>query len=155
MNRSRTTLAVALVALASLGGCSRGVASQSDVQGKVEDLLTNKDDRPEDQLYPGAPLDATDAAGAAACVAQALFDPNQFPKDERNRITSSPDGDLPNQEIVQRFEATVEQCVSDATAVAPEGPGVSTDDDNGNDDESTTTERQSSSRSTATTADGN
>jgi hypothetical protein len=152
MNRpSRTALALAMVAVASLGGCAKRIASQSDVQDKVEDLLTNKDDLPEADLYPGAPLDAADAAGAAACVAQGLFDPNQFPKSDRNKITSSLDADKPPADIIQRFEDLVDQCVSDATAVAPEGPGVNNDGDDS--DSSTTTERQSSNRSTTSTTE--
>lgn len=139
MNRSRTALAVTVLALAFLGACGQRDASQSSVQNKVEDFLTNEDDRPDDQLYPGAPLDAADAAGAAACVAQGLFDPNSFEKDDRNDVTQSADADLPSAAVTEAFEALVEDCVDEATAAPAQGPSV--DEDEG---ETDTTERQSS-----------
>jgi hypothetical protein len=141
MNRSRTSLAIAVVAVAFLGACGGGDASQSDVQDKVEDLLTNEDDR--EQVYPGVPLETAEAAGAAACVAQGLFDPNNFSKDERNDVTSAIDSDVPGQQVIVRFEELVEECVDEATAVPTQGPNLDDDEDQDQQD-TTTTERSTS-----------
>lgn len=146
MNRPRSALALAVLAAVALAGCGNREASQRDVQDKVEELLTNEDDRPADQLYPGAPFSATDAAGAAACVAQGLFDPARFSKDQRNDITQALDGDLPSSQVIADFEALVEGCVDEVTAPSAEGPSADDEGDDGDDRGAgrRTTERQSS-----------
>ncbi len=111
MTRSRSALVAALAGLALLAGCTGGDASQSDVQDKVADRLTEAG-------YDGQDLTATEVAAASACVAQTLFDPGQFTKDERNEVSSSADSEPPPGELRDRFVVVVEGCIDDATDAA-------------------------------------
>ena len=140
MTRSRSGLAVAVATLALLAGCSSGAASQSDVQDKVEDLLTDNGGFP-DQDGNLTELNATEVGAVSACVSQGLFDPQQFSKDERNEVSSAVDSELPPTELVERFEALVDDCVTDATEGEAQGPSVDDDDEDqtSNDDDTTTT----------------
>ena len=132
MTRSRSALAAAVAGLALLAGCSGGDASQSEVQDKVADLLT-------EDGYDGQELTATQVAASSACVAQTLFDPAEFTKDERNEVSSSVDSDPPPSDLVDRFVALVDDCVTTAVEGEPQGPSVDEDSESTDDDDSTTT----------------
>ena len=129
MNRSRTALAVTVVALALLAGCGSRDASQSSVQDKVEELLVENG-------YGEQDLSAPAASAAATCVAQTMFESGEFEKDERNDIASSSDGDPIREDLVVRLEALIEGCVDDAS---DEGPTSSSSENDDEDEDSTTT----------------
>lgn len=134
MNRSRVALAAAVVAVAALAGCSGGDASQSDVQDDVAEILT------EDGYGEHTDLSATQVGAASACVAQSLFDPDQFTKDERNEVASSVDSELPPPELVTTFVRVIDLCVEEAVTDAEDDEGSGDEEQTSDaDDESTTT----------------
>lgn len=144
MNRSRVALAAAVLAVAALAGCSGGDASQSDVQDDVADFLN------EGGYGEHTDLSAAEVGAASTCIAQTLFDPDEFSKEERNEVASSVDSEPPPAGLVDKFVLLVEDCVTAAVdeeeqtsdGDEEQGPTAGDDDnaDNADEDgESTTT----------------
>jgi hypothetical protein len=143
MIRPRTALVALALAAIGVAGCGGGKdASQSDVQGDVEDRLL------EDGYVSGVegeePIDvsAEDAAAIGNCVARTMFEStDEFTREERNAATRSSDGDAPDPDLVLKVEALVNDCYDEVV----DGGGGSGDDEDGGEDqtadeETTTTE---------------
>lgn len=133
MIRSRSAFAALAAGALLLGACGgSGSASQSDVEEDVREQLL------EEGFVPGFgedPIEVTEgeAGDVADCVADAMFDPQRFTKDERDAATGTADGDEPDPDLVLKVEALMNECYDEVT-------GGSSGSDESGDGETTTTE---------------
>jgi hypothetical protein len=115
MTRSRTLL-VAGAALLVLAGCGgSGEASQGDVEDEVTQILLRDG-------YQGQTFDQAEAEDAAECVAQEMFESDDFTPEERNEIVSASDAEPPPDDLVDRVVALVDGCIGEPTTSGPEAP---------------------------------
>lgn len=93
-----TAFAVALPL--ALAACGSAEATRGSVRDAVRDALADRSD----------PITGEAATDIAECVADGLFDPDRFSKDERNEATSAADGEDPDPELAAKVEALVDEC---------------------------------------------
>lgn len=138
MIRPRTALVALALAAIGVAGCGGGKdASQSDVQGDVEDRLLEDGYVSAEGAEP-IDVSAEDAAAVGNCVARTMFEStDEFTREERNAATRSSDGDAPDPDLVLKVEGLVNDCYDE---VVDGGGGSGDDEDQTADEETTTTE---------------
>lgn len=111
-------LAVGLLLAACGGGGSS--ANQTDVQNDVKDTLA------EDGYIAGPdaePVELTEAQAtdAGECVGAGLFS-DDFTEDERDDVVDPGDGTPPDEDLANRFQALLDDCVAEVLAAGPAAP---------------------------------
>jgi hypothetical protein len=114
MTRIRSAL-VSGAALLLLAGCGSGEASQGDVEEEVTDILL-------EDGYEGQTFDEAEASDAARCIAQTMFESDDFTEDERNEVASAADGDRPSEELTDKVIDLVDGCLGEPATSGPEAP---------------------------------
>lgn len=101
----RARLAAAALALPLLlAACGSGEATRGGVEGAVRDKLRERE---------AGRVVGEEADAIATCVANGLFDPDRFSADERNAVTSAPDGEDRDPGLRQRVVDLVAGCEQD------------------------------------------
>jgi hypothetical protein len=101
MPRHRRAALAALVAFPLLAGCGARDATRGSVKDDVIEQLRERADNP---------ITGDEADTVAQCVADAMFDPEQFSKDERDAATRSVDADEPDPDLVDKLQGVFDRC---------------------------------------------
>ena len=104
-----------------LAGCGGGDVSQEDVANEVADILV-------EDGYEGRSFTEEEANEVGDCIAQTMFESDEFTPEERNEIVRASDSTPPDEDLVNRVVALVDDCTGGPTS-GPDAPAEGSDDE--------------------------